>query len=85
MNKENVWILTRGFIEGFSTLCEGEYEILLAHYTGGILLDGSSSVLLWLSLLQLMYVHLCMVYMNIAGYDEIWDYECLYEVGCLMW
>ena len=46
MNKENVWILTRDFIEGFSTLCEGEYEILLAHYTGGILLDGSSSVLL---------------------------------------
>ena len=46
MNKGNVWILTRGFIEGFSTLCERVYETSLAHYTGGILWDGSSSVIL---------------------------------------
>ena len=26
-----------------------------------------------------------MIFMNIASYDEIWDYECLYEVGFLMW
>ena len=26
-----------------------------------------------------------MIFMNISSYDEIWDYECMYKVGCLMW
>ena len=26
-----------------------------------------------------------MIYMNIEDHDEIWDYECMYEVGLLMW
>lgn len=34
-----------------------------------------------------MYVEamLCMIIMNMVSYDEIWSYECMHEVGCLMW
>lgn len=34
-----------------------------------------------------MYVEamLCMIIMNMVIYDEIWSYECMRELGCLMW
>ena len=34
-----------------------------------------------------MYIEamLCIIIMNVVSYDEIWSYECMHEVGCLMW
>ena len=26
-----------------------------------------------------------MIFINLASHDKIWDYECMYKVGCFMW
>ena len=47
--------------------------------------SGSSSALLLLCWLQFVYVKLFMIFVNMTIHDELWDYEFMYEVGCLMW
>ena len=73
----------QGFLEGFlHSVWEGLR--LLIHIALVDPRGGSSSGILLLCWLKFMYMKLCMIFSNMTIHDELWDYEFIYEVGCLI-
>ena len=83
MNEWNVWTITRSFLRG-STWCKGGYETSLTHCICGILrvvvVMLTYDYVAYYSRIIAMYdLH------SMTRYDGMWYYECMCEVGCLMW